>query len=68
MKPSKYEASCSHSSSGSTCATYWSGRTTTMHPASRSMPRMRKDVVTVFEIGAEHLFVVMEAIAALSGQ
>ena len=42
MKPSKKAASCSWPLSGRTCATYWSGRATTMQPDSRSMPRMLK--------------------------
>src|ERR1700743_3676450 len=42
MKRSKEAGSWSYASSGSTCATNWSGRATTMQPAWRSMPRLAK--------------------------
>jgi hypothetical protein len=42
MKPSKKAERSWKASSGSTSATYWSGRTTTAQPRSRSMPRISK--------------------------
>ena len=40
--PAKKSANASWPCSGSTCATYWSGRTTTMQPVSRFTPRSSK--------------------------
>ena len=40
--PARKSARASWASRGRTAATYWSGRTTTMQPASRSMPRRSK--------------------------
>jgi hypothetical protein len=40
--PAKNSANASWPWSGSTCETYWSGRTTTMQPVSRFTPRSSK--------------------------
>jgi hypothetical protein len=40
--PLKKSANASCPCSGSTCETYWSGRTTTMQPVSRFTPRRSK--------------------------
>lgn len=40
--PEKYAASSAFAVSGRTCPTYWSGRTMTMQPTVRSIPRMAK--------------------------
>src|SRR4029077_17556848 len=55
MKRSKNAASCAAPSSGRTCATNWSGRTTTMQPRSRSMPRMVKMSLPLFG-SAQNIF------------
>ena len=55
MNRSKKAASSSCASSGSTCATYWSGRTTTRAPRVRSMPRCSK-IVSPFVSRAEKTF------------
>ena len=64
MKPSKYAASSAWPSSGSTCATYWSGRTTTMQPLLAIDAAHGKDVVAALQIGAEHLFVVAKPVTS----
>ena len=65
MKPSKNAASSAWPSSGSTCATYWSGRTTTMQPSFAIDAAHREDVVAALEVGAEHLLVVAKSVASL---
>jgi hypothetical protein len=55
MNPSKNVASGPRPSSGRTCATYWSGRTITMHPRSRSIPRMVKISLPLFR-SAQNIF------------
>ena len=47
---------------------YWSGRTTTMQPCSRSTPAHLEDVSPGLQVRAEHLFVVDQAEAPLPGQ
>ena len=68
MKPAKKAASSRCASSGSTCAMYWSGRTTTSAPCVRSMPRSVEDVRPVLQVRAEHLLVVAQPVAALARQ
>ena len=62
--PAKNSVSASCPCSGSTCATYWSGRTTTMQPVSRLTPAQVEDV-TGLRVGAEDLLVVDQAEPAL---
>ena len=65
--PAKKLVNASCPCSGSTCETYWSGRTTTMQPVSRFTPRSSKTSSAV-RVGAEHLLVVDQAELALPRQ
>src|SRR5580692_9839007 len=66
IKPSKNAASLAYASNGRTCATYWSGRTTTMQPLIDA-PHV-ENVMAALQVRAEHLFVVTKPVMALPGQ
>jgi len=68
MKPSKKAKKGRHRRrAGSTWAIYWSGRTTTTQPRSRSMPRMSKMSFAAFQVRTEQFLVVAKPVPTFTG-